>query len=81
MTYIPGESQVADIATKPINRSRILFLLGLLGLRLESKEAVDGTARAVSRLAVSGAGVSVKGTVDSRLCTSSCVAQSQGTTC
>ena len=38
VSFIPGESQVADLATKPLSRPRIMHLLGLLGLRFESKE-------------------------------------------
>ena len=60
VSFIPGESQVADLATKPLSRPRIMHLLGLLGLRLESKETEVESARAVSRLSTGGGGNLVK---------------------
>ena len=60
VTFVPGDSQLADLATKPLGRPRILYLLGRLGLKLESKEDDGGSARAVSRLSVCGVGASVR---------------------
>ena len=56
MTFIPGDGQVADIATKPLGRPRIMQLLRLLGVQPESHDGSEGSARVMSRLSLDSSG-------------------------
>ena len=51
VTYVPGSIQLADLATKPLAKSRIFQLADLMGLRSgRVQPAGDGTVRMVSRV-------------------------------
>ena len=53
VSHLPGEYQVADLGTKPLSRSRIVYLLGLINIRESvSSENQRTSARALSRAAV-----------------------------
>ena len=53
VTFIPGEKQVADLATKPLARARIFQLLELLAVRSKGCSGeLENPARVVSRLAI-----------------------------
>ena len=53
VTHLPGEYQIADIATKPLSRARILQLLELMNIRsqLNVSESAQ-SARMLSRLSL-----------------------------
>ena len=54
VTYVPGSIQLADIATKPLSRARILQLAELMNMRMRlSPAGADDSIRTVSRLSSS----------------------------
>ena len=55
VSFVPGSVQLADLATKPLPRARILHLLELLNVRSESKNKdSDDHVRVLSRLSHDG---------------------------
>ena len=51
VTYIPGERQIADLATKPLQTPRIMQLLDMLSIRSRvGSEGTGGQGRVLSRL-------------------------------
>ncbi|CAE7192737.1 GIP, partial [Symbiodinium microadriaticum] len=56
VTHLPGEYQIADMATKPLARGRILQLLELLNIRSQAAMTESAkNARMLSRLALGSA--------------------------
>ena len=56
VTHLPGQYQIADIATKPLARARILQLLELVNIRSQFRVSESAkNARMLSRISLGGA--------------------------